>query len=106
MLDLGHFFSFIIFLTQSVGLLGWGISPLQGRYLHTEQHKHKRTQTSMPQVGPCLFMENQKFQYLKAFLKIDATTYFLDEKGVLQDYPNKFLARSQCVKYSFKILKF
>jgi hypothetical protein len=25
---------------------------------------------------------------------------------VLQDYPNKFLARSQCVKYSFKILKF
>jgi hypothetical protein len=31
---LGHF-------TQSVGLLGRGISPLQGRYLHTEQHKHR-----------------------------------------------------------------
>jgi hypothetical protein len=27
--------------TQSVGLLGWGISPLQGRYLHTGQHKHR-----------------------------------------------------------------
>jgi hypothetical protein len=27
--------------TQSVGLLGRGISPSQGRYLHTEQHKHK-----------------------------------------------------------------
>jgi hypothetical protein len=26
--------------TQSVGLLGRGISPPQGRYLHTEQHKH------------------------------------------------------------------
>jgi hypothetical protein len=26
--------------TQSVGLLGWGISPAQRRYLHTEQHKH------------------------------------------------------------------
>jgi hypothetical protein len=27
--------------TQSVGLLGRGISPLQGRYLHTEQPKHR-----------------------------------------------------------------
>jgi hypothetical protein len=26
--------------TQSVGLLGRGISPTQGRYLHTGQHKH------------------------------------------------------------------
>jgi hypothetical protein len=25
---------------QSVGLLGRGISPSKGRYLHTEQHKH------------------------------------------------------------------
>jgi hypothetical protein len=31
--------------TQSVELLGRGISPSQGRYLHTGQHK--RTQTSM-----------------------------------------------------------
>jgi hypothetical protein len=37
--------------TQSVGLLGRGIRPSQGHYLHTEEHKHnKRTQTSMPQV--------------------------------------------------------
>jgi hypothetical protein len=36
--DLGRFFSFLIY-TQSVGLLGRGISPLQGRYLHTKQHK-------------------------------------------------------------------
>jgi hypothetical protein len=27
--------------TQSAGLLGLGISPSQGHYLHTEQHKHK-----------------------------------------------------------------
>jgi hypothetical protein len=27
--------------TQSVGLLGRGISPSQGRYLHTEQHKNR-----------------------------------------------------------------
>jgi hypothetical protein len=41
-------FSFLIF-RQSVGHLGRGISPSQGRYLHTEQHKH--TQTSMPWMG-------------------------------------------------------
>jgi hypothetical protein len=33
--------NFVIFFTQTVGLLGWGISPSQGRYLHTEQHKHR-----------------------------------------------------------------
>jgi hypothetical protein len=51
LLDLGRLFSFLIFL-QSVGLFGWGISPSQGRYLHTGQHKqNKCTQTSMPKVG-------------------------------------------------------
>jgi hypothetical protein len=37
----GLFFSFVIFFTQSVGLLGREISPSQGRYLHTGQHKHR-----------------------------------------------------------------
>jgi hypothetical protein len=36
-LDLGRFFSFLIY-TQTVGLLGRGISPSQGRYLHTDIH--------------------------------------------------------------------
>jgi hypothetical protein len=40
LVNLGHFFSFLIY-THSVGLLGQGISPPQGRYLHTEQHKHR-----------------------------------------------------------------
>jgi hypothetical protein len=45
-------FQFLDLFTQSVGLLGWGFSPLQGRYLHTEQHKqNKGTETSMPWVG-------------------------------------------------------
>jgi hypothetical protein len=51
--DLGRIFSFLIH-TQSVGLLGRGIRTSQGRYLHTEQHKHRLnayTQTSMPRVG-------------------------------------------------------
>jgi hypothetical protein len=36
-----QFFSFVIFFTQKVGLLGRGISPSQGRYLRTGQHKHR-----------------------------------------------------------------
>jgi hypothetical protein len=35
------FFSFVIFFTQTVGLLGRVISPSQGRNLDTGQHKHK-----------------------------------------------------------------
>jgi hypothetical protein len=39
-------------LRQLVGLLGRGISPTQGRYLHAGQHtQYKRGQTSMPRVG-------------------------------------------------------
>jgi hypothetical protein len=49
--DLGSFFSFFTY-TQSVGLLGRGMSPSQGRYLHTGQHKYRiNTQTTMPRVG-------------------------------------------------------
>jgi hypothetical protein len=52
LLDLGRFFCFVVFFTEMVGLLGQGISPSQGRYLHTGQHKqNKRTETSIPQVG-------------------------------------------------------
>jgi hypothetical protein len=40
LVDLGRFFSFLNY-TLSVGLPGRGISPSQGRYLHTEQHKHR-----------------------------------------------------------------
>jgi hypothetical protein len=36
----GLFFSFVISFTQTVGFLGPGFSPSQGRYLHTGQHKH------------------------------------------------------------------
>jgi hypothetical protein len=50
LLDLGRF-SVFWSSTHSVGLLGRGISPSQGRYLHTGQHKHIiKAQTSMPQV--------------------------------------------------------
>jgi hypothetical protein len=35
LVDIDRFFSFLIYI-QSVGLIGRGISPPQGRYLHTE----------------------------------------------------------------------
>jgi hypothetical protein len=48
--EFGRFFSSLI-STQSVGLLGRVISPSQGRYLHTAQHKqNKCIQTSMSRV--------------------------------------------------------
>jgi hypothetical protein len=40
LLGLGCFSVFWSY-TQAVGLLGQGISPSQGLYLHTEQHKHR-----------------------------------------------------------------
>jgi hypothetical protein len=38
----GLFFSLVILSTQTVGLLGRVISPSQGLYLHTGQHKHRK----------------------------------------------------------------
>jgi hypothetical protein len=41
LVDLSRFFNFLIYTQSTVGLLGRGISPSQGRYLYTEQHKHR-----------------------------------------------------------------
>jgi hypothetical protein len=37
----GLSFSCVIIFTHTVGFIGWVISPSQGRYLHTGQHKHR-----------------------------------------------------------------
>jgi hypothetical protein len=39
------FLSFFLIISQTVGLLRRGIGPSQGRYLHTGQHKHRKTHT-------------------------------------------------------------
>jgi hypothetical protein len=41
LLGFDGFFSFLIINTPLVILLGQGTSQSQGRYLHTEQHKHR-----------------------------------------------------------------
>jgi hypothetical protein len=53
LLGLGRVFSSVIFFTQSVGLLSRVISPSQGRYLHTGQHKYRINAHTdiMPWVG-------------------------------------------------------
>jgi hypothetical protein len=53
LLYLGRFLRYLDLFTQSVGLLGRGMSPSRGRYPHTEQQKHricKCIQTSMPRA--------------------------------------------------------
>jgi hypothetical protein len=50
----GLFFSFVIFLTKTIGLLGLRISLSQGHYLHTGQHKHRvntHTHTNIHALG-------------------------------------------------------
>jgi hypothetical protein len=54
LVDLGPFFSFLIYM-QSVGLLGRGISPSQGRYLnrgqtHTDNNASNGIRTDDPSV--------------------------------------------------------
>jgi hypothetical protein len=56
----GLFFSFVIIFAQTVGLLGRVISPSQGRYLYTGQHKqNKRTHRH-----PCLEWDNLLYLYI------------------------------------------
>jgi hypothetical protein len=48
----GLFLSFVMFFTQTVRLLGWVISPSQGRYLNKGQHERRtNAHTDMPWVG-------------------------------------------------------
>jgi hypothetical protein len=51
----GLFFSFVIFFTQSVGLLRQGISPSEGRCLHTGQHKQNVIKTYFLESHPTFF---------------------------------------------------
>jgi hypothetical protein len=59
------------FFTQTVELLGRGISPPQGRYLHSEQHTHRINAHRYP----CLWMEFEPT--IPAFERAK-TVHFLD----------------------------
>jgi hypothetical protein len=82
-------FSFLI-LRESVGLLGLGISSLQGRYLHrTAQTQNKRRQTSMPWVGfePTIPV----FQRAKTFHASDRAATVIGQRPLfMSDFNRKF----------------
>jgi hypothetical protein len=54
----GLFFSSVIVFTQTVGPLGRVISPSQGHYLNTGQHKHRiNAYTHKQNIMPCVGFE-------------------------------------------------
>jgi hypothetical protein len=63
-------------LRQSVGLLGWVISPLQGCYLTQTQNKHR--QTSMPWVG--FEPTTSVFEWAKTFDALDCAVTVISNK--------------------------
>jgi hypothetical protein len=87
-MDLGHFLTFLVY-TQSVGVLGRGISPSQGRYLHTEQHEHRiNAHLSMPRVGfePTI----PEFERAKAVHALDRAATVIGSLPLFeQKYKNK-----------------
>jgi hypothetical protein len=82
LLDLDRFFSVSYSYIQSVRLLGWGFSPSQCRYLHTEQTQtqSKRTQTSKSRVGFELTIPALKWE--KKVRALDGAATVIGNKGL------------------------
>jgi hypothetical protein len=103
-------FSFLIY-TQSVGLLGLGISLSQGRYLHTEQHRHRiiahrhpclewdripqhqcsrgSRKETMPQTALPLWSAPQFYYYILLFIIVGILLF-------MRELTNKFTNRNTC----------
>jgi hypothetical protein len=93
--DLGRFFSFLIY-TQSVGLLGQGISPSQGRYLHIDIHASSGIRTQDPSFpegedGSCFTPGNHCDQQLNICLSYLQWTKMLNRTT---DIPCKLTANA------------
>jgi hypothetical protein len=73
-------FSFLI-NTQQVGLLGRGISPSQGHYLHREQQKHRQTSVRWVEFEPTIPM-----------LERAKTVHALDGAATMLGYSTRWLA--------------
>jgi hypothetical protein len=82
----GLFFSFLIFFTQTVGLLGRVISPAQGRYLHIGQHKDRiNAHTNiyvLSEIRPTI----RDFEQAKAIHTLDRAATVI---GQLYFYPSQ-----------------
>jgi hypothetical protein len=99
----------------SVGLLGWGISSLQGRYLHTGQHKHRINayrhlclKWDLNQRSQCLsgrrqFIPQTSWPLWSANIRLTCGNYDVhhntDEKELDQLYSKSILASFKEVFY-------
>jgi hypothetical protein len=71
--------------TQSIGLLGQGISPSQGRYLHIEQHKHRINAYTHPYLEWDSNPRSQCSCERRHFMPIDRAATLIGE-GLLYVY--------------------
>jgi hypothetical protein len=90
-------FKFLDLFTQSVGLLGRGISQSQGRCLHIGQYKqNKRTQTYMLRVG---------FEPTIPVFEKAKTVHTLDRAATVIGYINilytKFMLQSDTLSFVY-----
>jgi hypothetical protein len=100
----GLHFTSVIFFTQTVGLLGWVISPSQGRYLHTEQHKHRinahtdihalsgiRNHDPRVQASEDTFMSPTEFFTFSEFIFLFLTFFtFPRQAGLVSDITSEY----------------
>jgi hypothetical protein len=83
-------FQFLDLFTHSVGLLGWGISPLQGHYLHTGEHKNRIKAHMLPCLkwdwnprSQCLSGENSSWLRRRGHCDRHRSTYQIKIENLL-----------------------
>jgi hypothetical protein len=97
-------FCFVLFSTQTVGLLGRVISPSQGRYVHTGQHKHRINahadihalsgiQTHTPSVrasedSSCVRPHGHCDRQASCYINVNTSTYIFPSQCSIYFYLN------------------
>jgi hypothetical protein len=82
------FLFFAFFYTQSVGLLGWGISPSQGRYLHNTNTEQMHTDIH---TLSCIRTHDPVFERAKTVHALDRAAIVIGTFGMYEHviYPNR-----------------
>jgi hypothetical protein len=88
-------------LRQSVGLLWWGISPSQGRYLTQTHNKHKQTSMLWVRFEPTILV----FKRVKIFHVLSALTLWAPLVGLMTD-KLKIMSKEAVVTYFWDIWTF
>jgi hypothetical protein len=106
-------FSVSLSFTQSVGLLGRGISPSQGRYLHTEQHEHRINGDRHPclkwdsnQRSQCLSGRRKRHALDRAATVIGQVAIHLPQLHKQLHEAESFVEATSCSANQKKLLNF